>query len=170
MRFIRILATAGSLVAAGVITASGLAAASAAPAGRAAPSGTEHFQLISASATATKGPVIAYGLFGAAGIDHMGNNVDTFAFKGGTFKVRHSQGTGTPHLNPQTCVFTIHVHGTYKIFGGTGTYAGISGHGHYVYSQLAITKRKANGSCNTSQNALPAAVQQIIQASGPVKL
>jgi len=169
-RLTRILAVAGSLAAAGAIMASGLSGASAASAGRAASSGTEHFQLVTTSATANKALVIAYGLFGAAGTDHMGNNVDRFVFAGGAFKVWHSNGKGTPHFNTRTCVLTGTIRGTFKVYGGTGKYAKISGHGHYVLSLLGIAKRKANGSCNSSQNALPAAVQEIIQASGRIKL
>jgi len=169
-RLTRILAVAGSLAVAGAITASGLSAASAASAGRAAPSGTEHFQLVSASATASKAPVIAYGLFGAAGIDHMGNSVDKFVFKGGTFKVFHSPGKGTPHFNTRTCVLSGTIRGTFRVYGGTGTYAKISGHGHYVLSLLAVAKRTASGSCNSNQNALPAASEEIIKASGRIKL
>jgi hypothetical protein len=169
-RLTRILAVAGSLAAAGAITASGLSAASAAPAGRAASSGTEHFQLVTTSATSNKGPVIAYGLFGAAGTDHMGNSVDKFVFKGGTFKVFHSSGKGTPRFNSRTCVLSGAIRGTFRVYGGTGKYAKISGHGHYVVSLLLITKRTSSGSCNSNQNAVPAAFQEIIQASGRIKL
>jgi hypothetical protein len=169
-RFTRVLTAAASIAAAGAITAFGVTAASAAPSAPAARSGTEHFQLISASATANTNPVIAYGLFAAAGTDHVGNSVDKFVFAGGTFKVWHSNGTGTPHFNSRTCVLTGTIRGTYKVYGGTGRYAGISGHGKYKVTIVAIAKRKANGSCNTNQNALPKAQQQIIQASGPVKL
>jgi hypothetical protein len=170
IRITRILAAVGSLAAAGAITAVGVSAASAAPSASAARSGTEHIQIITASVTSTKAPVIAYGLFGAAGIDHMGNSVDKFVFKGGTFKVAHSNGTGAPHLNLSTCVLTGTIRGTYKVYGGTGKYKRISGHGKYAVSLVAITKRKANGSCNSNQNALPAAQQEIIRASGPIKL
>ena len=170
IRITRILAAVGSLAAAGAITAVGVSAASAAPSASAARSGTEHFQLVTASVTSNKGPVIAYGLFAAAGTDHMGNSVDKFVFKGGTFKVWHSNGTGAPHLNLSTCALTGTIRGTYRVYGGTGKYKGIKGHGHYAFQLVAITKRRANGSCNASQNALPAAQQEIIQASGPIKL
>jgi hypothetical protein len=114
--------------------------------------------------------VIAYGLFTAGGTDHMGNTVDKFVFPAGSFKVWHSNGTGTPHFNTKTCLLTATIRGTIKIYGGTGKYAGIKGHGTYVFTWLAIAKRKANGSCNTAQNALPAAVQQIIKGTASVKL
>ena len=169
-RLSRILAVAGSLAAAGAITASGLSAASAAPAAHTAKSGIEHFQLVTTSATSNKAPLIAYGLFGAAGTDHMGNKVDKFVFSGGAFKVWHSNGKGTPHFSTRTCVLTATIRGTFRVYGGTGAYAKISGHGHYVFSWLAIAKRKANGTCNKGQNVLPAGVQQVIQASGRVKL
>jgi hypothetical protein len=169
-RVIRILAAACSLAAAGALTATGVAAASASPSTAAARSGTEHFQLVTASVTSNKAPVIAYGLFGAAGIDHMGNTVDRFVFRRGSFKVWHSNGTGTPHFNSSTCVMSGTIRGTYRVYGGTGRFAGIKGHGRYSFSLLAIAKRKANGSCNDNQNAQPAALQDVIRASGPVKL
>lgn len=166
----RLIAGAGSLVVAGIIAVPAMASAAPATAATPAVSGTEHFQMVTASATATKAPVIGYGLFGAAGVDHMGSSVDKFVFKSGTFKVRHSEGTGSPQFNSRTCAIFGKIRGTYKIFGGTGKYAGISGHGHYVFTLVEIAKRKPNGACVTSQKALPAAVEEIIQASGPVTL
>ena len=128
-------------------------------------SGIEHFQLVTTSATAATQSVIATGVFTAGGVDHQGSNVDTFVFPEGSFKVAHSQGTGTQNVNPKTCLVTVRVHGTYKLSGGTGKYAGISGHGIYHLSILGIGAR-SGGKC-TMHNP-PVAWQQIIQASGPV--
>jgi len=138
--------------------------AGAAPAGRDV-SGIEHFQLVTTSATATTQPVIATGVFTAGGVDHQGSKTDTFVFPGGSFKVAHSQGTGTQNLNPKTCLVTVRVHGTYTLSGGTGKYAGIRGHGIYHLSILGIAAR-SGGKCTTHKP--PVAWQQIIQASGPV--
>jgi hypothetical protein len=88
MKPIRVLAGASvALVATAAIaipSAASLAAASArsgaAQGSSPAVSGTEHFQLMTTSATATTVPVIAYGVFTAAGVDHVGNNVDTLVF------------------------------------------------------------------------------------------
>ena len=57
--------------------------------------------------------------------------------------------------------------GTYKIFGGTGKYAGITGSGKYQLSILAVAARSA-GKCTTQKPFV--AFQQIVKFSGPVSL
>jgi hypothetical protein len=167
MKKIALVAAAASAAAAATAAALWLAVpAGAAPAGRDV-SGIEHFQLVTTSATATTQPVIATGVFTAGGVDHQGSKVDTFVFPGGSFKVAHSQGTGTQNVNPKTCLVTVRVHGTYTLFGGTGTYAGIRGHGIYHLSILGVGAR-SGGKC--TMHKPPVAWQQIIQASGPVTL
>jgi hypothetical protein len=163
----RLLGAAGALVAAGAIAVSGVAAA-AAHTTHANASGTEQFQLMSTSGTSPSSRVIAHGVFTAAGVDHEGkHNVATFVFPGGSFKVTHSKGTGPQTFNPKTCLLTVNQHGTYKLSGGTGAYAGISGSGKYQLSILAIGAR-SGGKC--SQSKPPVAYQQLIKASGSVKL
>jgi hypothetical protein len=159
----RLLAAAATVVASAALALTGLSAAGASP----AVSGTEHLQIMSTSATSSTAPVIVYGVVTAAGVDHQGNNTDTFKFANGSFKVKHSAGKGTQNFNPKTCLAQIAEHGTYTISGGTGAYKGISGHGTYHFSILGIAK-KVKGKC--SQTANPVASQQIIQASGPVTL
>jgi hypothetical protein len=94
--------------------------------------------------------------------------VDTVVFPNGTFKIAHSNGTGTPRFNAKTCLGTIALNGTYRLSGGTGAYAGISGHGIYRLNILIVAARNAAGKC--SQKLPPAAFQQIIRAQGPVSL
>jgi len=129
--------------------------------------GTEHFQLVSTSATSSTARVIAYGVFTAPAVDHMGSNVDKFVFRNGSFKVRHVNGKGgTQSFNPKTCLTKVSQPGTYRIFGGTGKYAGIRGHGTFVFSLLAIGAKNSLGKCTRTKP--PVAFQQIIRASGPV--
>jgi hypothetical protein len=132
-----------------------------------AASGTEHIQIMSTSATSNKASVIVTGVFTAGGVDLQGNKSDTVKFANGSFKVAHSNGTGTQKFNPTTCLMTLRLHGTYKISHGTGKYKGISGHGNYRLSILGVGA-KVNGKC--SQKAPPTAFQQLINASGPVHL
>jgi hypothetical protein len=142
----------------------------AAPAGAAARtsvSGTEHFQLMSTSPTSNTANVIASGVFTKAGIDHQGSKVDTLVFSNGTFKIAHSRGTGTPKLNPKTCLLTLNLRGTIALSGGTGAYKGISGKGTYQFSELAILA-KAGGKCTMKKP--PTASQVIIKATASVKL
>ena len=159
----RLLGAAATLVAAGAVAVSGVAAAAA----HTNASGTEQFQIMSTSATSSTSSIIARGVFTAGGVDHSGNKVDTAVFSNGSFKIAHSKGTGSQSFNPKTCLMTINQHGTYKLSGGTGTYAGIRGSGKYQLSILAVGAR-SGGKC--SRTKPPVAFQQIIKASGPVKL
>jgi hypothetical protein len=163
------LAATGSVLAAAAIAVSGAMAVAAAPAApRATVSGTEHFQFISASPTSSKLSLIASGAFTASGVVHDGpNNVAKFVFAHGTITFKHTAGTGTHSLNPKTCLLTLNLHGTYKLLDGTGKYAGITGHGTYQASLLAILA-KSGGKC--SQAAPPVAFQRVIRASGPLTL
>jgi hypothetical protein len=92
----------------------------------------------------------------------------TFTFAGGSLKETSSNPAGPSSFNPKTCLFQAAGKGTYKISGGTGRYKGISGHGSYTISDLGIDARTKSGACN--QNAAPIAFQQVITATGPVKL
>jgi hypothetical protein len=160
----KILASAATAAAAAaVIGGAGLAAAST----HTGVSGTEHFQLMTTSATSPTSSLIASGVFTAPGVDHQGNKVDTVDFPGGSLKIAHSNGTGTQHFDPKTCLMTITRHGTYKLLDGTGKYAGISGSGTYQFTGLGIGA-SSGGKC--TQSKPPVAWHQVINASGPVSL
>jgi hypothetical protein len=130
---------------------------------------TESFQMMTTSGTASSFSVIATGAFTAPGVDHesQSGNTGTFVFANGTVKVRHSRGRGQQSFNPKTCLLTINEHGTYRLTGGTGKYAGISGAGTYKLNILGIAAR-SGGKC--SQTKPPLAFHQVINASGSVKL
>jgi hypothetical protein len=159
-----ITATIAAAAATAALGGAGIAAAST----HSGAAGTEHFQLMTTSATATTSSVIAYGVFTGAAVDHqVSSSVDKFVFPGGTIRVRHSAGHGPQSVNPKTCLLTVDQHGTYRIIGATGKFAGISGHGTYRLSILAIGAR-SGGKC--SQSKPPVAYHQVINASGPVSL
>jgi hypothetical protein len=142
--------------------------AGASPATRAAVSGTENFQVMTTSATATTIPIIAYGVFTAAGVDHTGSKVDTVVFSNGSFKINHS---GVPvhfKVNPKTCLLQASGTGKVTLLGGTGAYKGISGTPLATLSILGIAARSSTGKCSTTK--LPVAFQQLIKASGKVTL
>jgi hypothetical protein len=156
---------------AGAIAVSGATAASAASPGtvRSLASGTEHFHYMTTSATSSKASIIATGVFTGGGVDTSGKTADTVTFPRGTFKINHPGAThGKQTLNPRTCLFTDSETGSYTLGGGTGAYAGISGHGTAVITILAVTARNSAGKC--SMTLPPAAWQQVINASGPVHL
>ncbi len=162
----RLVAAASTAVTAAALAVSGVAVASAATP---AASGTEHFQLMTTSPSQhAPSTIIATGVFTAGGVDHAGNKADTVTFPGGSFKINHSRGHGKQSFNPKTCLFVISQHGTFKLSSGTGKYAGISGHGTYQLSIMAVAARNAKGAC--SQKAPPVAWEQVIKASGPVTL
>jgi hypothetical protein len=152
----------------GLVMAGPAGASQMAPSGPAAVTGIEHVQIMSTSPTSSTASTIVWGPVTAAGVDHMGNTVDTLVLPGGTWKVQHSNGTGPQSFNPKTCLFQANLHGTYKILGGTGKYKGISGHGTYTVSVVGIGAKTKRGAC--SQTAPPVAQHQVINGSGPVKL
>jgi hypothetical protein len=156
-----IIAAATAAVAGGA----GLAAAST----HSGASGTEHFQLMTTSATSSNLSLIASGVFTAPAVDHehRATNTATFVFSNGTINLKHSKGTGTQNFNPKTCLLTVNEHGTYNLTSGTGAYTGITGSGKYQLSILAIGA-KSGGKC--VQNKPPVAFHQVINASGPVSL
>lgn len=160
-----ITSTIVAAAAAAAVSGAGMALASTGSTGS---SGAESFQLMSTSGTGSTSSVIARGVFTGAAVDHQqAHNMDTFVFKNGTVRVHHTNGKGRQSFNPKTCLMTISLHGTYKLSGGTGAYAGISGSGKYQLSILGVGAR-SGGKC--SRTKPPVAFQQIIKASGPVKL
>jgi hypothetical protein len=165
----KLVAAATVIVTAGAVAVSGLAAASASPTTRPSVTGTEHFQLMTTSATSNKATIIGHGsVFTAGGVDVQGNTTDTARFPNGTFKIHHSPGHGPQTFNKRTCLLTINQRGTYTLDHGTGHFKGISGHGKYHVLILAIGARNANHKC--SQRKPPRVFQQVIQAQGPVTL
>jgi hypothetical protein len=158
-----------AMAAAGAMAAALWLAVPAGASSAASPSvtGTEHFQAMTTSTTFNPTSVIASGVFTTAGrVANPGSKVEIYGFPGGTFKVAHSKGIGPTTFNPKTCLLTVHQHGTYKVFGGTSKYAGISGHGIYHSSILAIFA-SSGGKC--SQTKL-LALQLIVREAGPVSL
>lgn len=162
----RLITAAGAAVAAVAVT--GITAASATPRSQPAVSGTEHVQIMSTSTTSQTASAIAYGVFTAGGTAKLGSGrAGTVAFPSGTIKLSHHAGKGTMHFSPKTCLTMISQPGTYKITGGTGKYAGITGHGSYTLSFTFIAVRRA-GKCSTA--APPLAQQELLRLSGPVHL
>jgi hypothetical protein len=88
-------------------------------------------------------------------------------FAHGTVTFKHLAGTGTHSFNPKTCLLTLNLHGTYELLNGPSKYAGITGHGTYQASLLAILA-KSGDKC--SKTAPPVAFQRVIRASRPVTL
>jgi hypothetical protein len=164
----KLLAGAVMAAAAASIAAAGITAAGAAPRTGPSVSGTEHFQLMSTSATSKQSSIVATGVFTAGGTStSTSTTTSTVTFPTGTFVITHSKGTGTQSFNPKTCLLKANLKGTYKLGSGTGAYAHISGSGTYQLSILAVGA-KSGGTC--SKTLPPPTFQQVIRASGPVSL
>jgi hypothetical protein len=159
-----VAAVIGAVSVTAVLGGASVAGASA----RTAVSGTEHFQLMTTSATSKTSSIIATGVFTAGGTDtRTSSSTATETFPAGTFVITHSKGTGTQSFNPKTCLLTVNLKGTYKLGSGTGAYANISGSGTYQLSILAVAA-KSGGTC--SRTLPPTSFQQVIRASGPISL
>jgi hypothetical protein len=160
-----ITSAAIAATAAAVLCGTGIATA----ATHSAATGTESFQMMTTSATSPTASVIASGVFTAPGTINTNTkgNKGTFVFPSGTVSLKHSAGTGKQSFNPKTCLLTVNEHGTFKLTGGTGAYAGITGHGDYQLSILAIAARSGS---KCSESKAPLAYHQVIEATGPVTL
>lgn len=164
-KLFRVAATAA---AAAAITATGAATASAAPHAHPAASGTEHFQIMSTSATSNTSSIIGTGVFTAGGSNtDTSRTTATVTFPNGTFIITHSKGTGTQSFNPKTCLLKVNLKGTYSLGSGTGAYTHLSGSGNYQLSILEVAGR-SGGRC--SMNVSPLTYEQVILASGPISL
>jgi hypothetical protein len=164
-----VLAMTGAAIAAGVVLA---VPAGASPLAPTAVSGAEHFQAMTTSATANTQGVIAWGAFTAAGVDHENSSnaatsTDLFTFPGGSFKVTHTTKSMAGGFT-KSCFASFTGKGTFKLSGGTGKYKGISGSGTFTFTDIGIAPKTKKGACN--ENANPIANQQVIAASGSVKL
>ena len=164
---VAVMTGAAAAAAAGLVMTSPAGASPVAASSPAAVSGTEHLQIMTTSATASTASIIVWGVFTAAGVDHMGNTIDTVVLPGGTIKVKHPGGGGPPNFNTKTCLLTASERAAYTFAGGTGKYKGITGHGIATVSIVGIAA-KVKGAC--SQTAPPVAFHQVINGSGPVRV
>lgn len=154
-------AAAGTLTLAAVMTASSITAASASTPPRRA----EHFQFMTTSATSPEGSAVARGAFTAGGTINLSSGL--LRFPHGTFRLIHHHTGGASELNARTCLLVSVQHGTYRLTDGTARYRHISGHGTYTNRIWVVLRRNAKGRC--AQSKLPRAVQQVINARGPVR-
>jgi hypothetical protein len=158
----KLITAVSATVAAAALAVTGISAASAASAA----SGAEHMQAITTSTTSSTASVIAYGVFTEAGrVNLSSSKVSKFVFSNGTITVTHKKTGGSQHFNSKTCLAMISETGTYKMTGGTGSYAGIKGSGTYALSVLFLGP-KVSGKCSTTKR--PLAQHEILATSGTV--
>lgn len=106
--------------------------------------------------------VVANGPIHARGKDVVVSaHVDRFVFPKGSVKVRHHATSNRQHHDRVTCFGTFTQDGTYRIVGGTGAYAGATGHGDYtVHAQFV----------GCSRTRPPHPFQLVLRAKGPLNL
>jgi hypothetical protein len=153
--------TIGVAAAAAAIVAVAVAPASAASAHSA---GQEYFLITIAD---NHQSVVAHGAFTDAGKDVEHDQSDTLRFSQGALVIHHpdSKSHFSYTLNKKTCFVSFKITGKYTLGAGTGSYAGLTGHGNYVVREQAVAPRK-NGACNL--NAQPSHLAGYVKGSGPV--
>lgn len=156
------LALGSAVAIAGALAVTGITSAAAQPT-----QSYIHVSLITTNPSNTAPlSTIVTGSINDGGVDHQGSgNVDQLVLSRGGFTLWHSQGTGTPHFNQRTCVFSLALNGTYRLYNGTGAYKGVTGHGIYRVDITEVATRTASGAC--SRHGV-AGFQQVIKAQGPV--
>ena len=110
--------------------------------------------------------MVATGAFTASGRTNLNTPVGVLHFPHGSISAfPHATSTVT-QVNRHTCLLTIVQHGTYRLGRGAGRYAHLTGHGTFAAHILAVLRRNKKGRC--SQSKQPQALQQVINAHGPV--
>ena len=108
----------------------------------------EYFHVASTS-PAGPGVIIVTGAFSDGGAEHPGRAIDEAIFNGGSFRIDHSTGHPTSRFNPKTCVGTITQTGPFRVYDGTGRFAGINGSGTYHFDATYTTARTTTGCSKT---------------------
>jgi hypothetical protein len=109
--------------------------------------------------------VIATGMFTDGGTVSIFSPKPVIRLGAGTLRLRAKDGPGKRRLDRATCLLTISGRGTYRLAGGTGKYAGLSGSGRFVTTGRAVYPRKTNGTC---ASAHPLAFQGTVTLTGSV--
>ncbi len=126
----------------------------------------EQLRFMSTRATSRRISVIATGAFTAGGTDRPGRETDVLMFPGGTLSYRHVTRTFSASFDPQTCLLTESLTGSFTLGHGTGHYAGVHGSGKFALNIVAVTKKNHAGQCTHVQ--APATFQQLTTAAGTV--
>jgi hypothetical protein len=108
----------------------------------------EYFHVASTN-PAGPGVIIVTGAFSDGGVEHPGRTIDQAVFNGGSFRIDHSAGHPTSRFNPKTCVGTITQTGPFRVYHGTGRFAGINGSGTYHFDATYTTARTTTGCSKT---------------------
>jgi hypothetical protein len=94
-----------------------------------------------------------------------------FNFADGSLAINSQQGARTQHVDAATCASSFASTETYTITGGSGGYAGATGHGVATIKFTAVFPR-LHGNCDIAAKAVPvkSTARLHFQAHGPVTL
>jgi hypothetical protein len=107
------------------------------------------------------------GAFTAGGTANLLSGHGTLKVPGGTIKVTSKAKPAKTKGSLKTCLEAVTQNGTYKLTGGTGAYAGITGSGKFKLKGAYVFPT-VNGKCSGKGN--PVAGQVAVTGSGPVTL
>jgi hypothetical protein len=137
--------------------------------------GTEHFLASTSNMSVIAAPdnslpVKASGSFTDAGSISLSGNGKTAVLhlSNGTISISHGRGKSTQTLDTANChTSLVESDLRYRITGGTGKYARITGSGTadlIVVAALPLV----HGKCDASQSAVPDSASETFSATGPV--
>jgi hypothetical protein len=176
-RFLTTLVAAGAIAGLAAVPATA-ALASGAPTTAHAAAGTIRYYEVSTRANSTVNKGMVVGAFADHGTDHdnaNGNpNRSKIELTKGTFevntkkinKITNSSTFGT--FDAASCSFFGTAKAPVSLLDGTGAYAGIKGTLQATVTIAGILPRRANGNCNTSNNANLVAATFVVEATGKV--
>ncbi len=157
------------MVLAAVVLAS-VAVAAFPGAAHAAVAGPQRFVVVSAGAPGAARTVYAAGVMNAVGTETILSNPAGVATLRWTFPEGTLHVTGhysfQSHLDPQTCLRTITLNGTWQITSGTGRFAGASGGGTFSGTNRILLTRTGEGACVPP----PVFLAQVFDFNGTVML
>lgn len=117
-------------------------------------------------------PLEARGAFKDTGsvVLKMNAKRGSLVLRHGNIRLVTTKGVATTKMNRSTCQFTEIIRGSYIVTGGTGSYAGATGHGLYAAPFSVVLPHKANGKCNFASSAVPTSAVIAFTAAGPIAI
>ena len=153
------LLAAGTAVAAAVTTTAPAAATS----GSQTVNGTIVASGVSGTRTVITSVVIFKGAFNGVGkiveVDNLPGdpdnvNRDDFVFASGRMHIVNTIEDFAFSANPRSCVFTVTIHQTNKIVGGTGQFTAAAGDFTATVTGRGVLARNPDGSCSDERDPL----------------
>jgi hypothetical protein len=107
-----------------------------------------------------------------SGPNGNGSGSATVVLTKGNLAVHHgaTPGNGQPVLQKGSCAYALTEQTPYTFTGGTGAYAGATGHGTATVSFSFYVPKLADGECNTSSSVAATGGKVTFRAVGPVSV